>query len=1167
MKCTRIYLLLLGILLVQWALGQKVEKATPKSNLRIKKFATAAHLLRIDTLSLVPGTIFINGVAPSQFIIDDINAQLTWIQKPLADSVTISYRVYPYKLNAVTQHFNFDSIRNNFISEKPFVFKLNNKQSNPLFDFGEMNYNGSFGRGISFGNSQDAVLNSSLNLQLNGFIGDSLELTAAITDNNMPIQPDGNTQDLRDFDKIFLQVKKKGWQINFGDIDIRQSKNYFLNFYKRLQGMSFITDNAIGRSSTNSLLVSGSVAKGKFNRNILAPLEGNQGPYRLKGANNELYFTVLAGTERVFMDGELLVRGEDQDYVINYNTAEISFTPKRMITKDKRIQIEFEYSDRNFLNSNLYVSDEISINKKLLLNVAAYSNQDAKNSAITQTLDPKQKQFLSEIGDAIGSAYYSGAVVDSLASGRILYRKVDTVFNGTQHDSVYVMDASPDKVLYNLAFTYLGNGKGNYVQVYSATNGKVFQWVAPSVDNVKQGDWAPVILLVTPKKRQLVTVGAEYFINAHTSIKATFAASKNDINLFSAKDKGNDDAVATKLELLQKDKKIRWFKKNWLLQSNLGLEQVQARFTPLERLRNIEFNRDWSLPIDQPAADEILASAAFQLADTAGNQIKYELTNYHRAGQFNGSRHFLNNRFSFKGWTISNQLSMTHSHSAIQKNSFLRPTVDISKQFKQWGNLQVGLNYLGENNTVRFKSPDSLSRLSFAFHVWQCYIKSDPTKLNKWGASFFTRNDQYPSSQKLMEANRSKNFNVFTELLQNEHHQLKFNLTYRKLEVVNALLSNQKADESLLGRTEYFINAWKGLVTGNVLYEVGAGQEQKREFTFVEVPAGQGEYTWNDYNNNGIAELNEFEIALFADQRKYIRVNTPTNQYVKANYVTFNYNLELNPKAFFGAGKVVGLKKMLTRISTSSALQINKKNIANGNFQFNPFTAAIVDSTVLSLSSFLSNTFFFNRTSSKWGMDFTHSVSGGKFLLTYGVESRNTRNLTYKTRWNLTKNITTNLMLRSGRNELTTPKFNNRNYNIEQFVAEPSVSYTNGSKLRVTSFFSLTDKKNTTGFLEQISGNAITTEVKYNALSSSTVNAKFSLNSIAFTSPNNQASPNSTVGYIMLDGLLPGKNYLWNLEFVKRLSGNIEMSIQYDGRKPAAANTIHTGRATIRAIF
>lgn len=87
--------------------------------------------------------------------------------------------------------------------------------------------------------------------------------------------------------------------------------------------------------------------------------------------------------------------------------------------------------------------------------------------------------------------------------------KIDTLVNAVIYQDVYVYWTTADSAHFRCRFSYVGTNKGNYIQFSSAANEKTFKWVAP-IGNVPQGDYEPVILLTTPKKKQLVTLGGDF---------------------------------------------------------------------------------------------------------------------------------------------------------------------------------------------------------------------------------------------------------------------------------------------------------------------------------------------------------------------------------------------------------------------------------------------------------------------------------------------------------------------------------------------------------------------------------------------------------------------------------------------------------------------------------
>ncbi|MFM8486122.1 MAG: hypothetical protein ACKOCH_07290, partial [Bacteroidota bacterium] len=101
-----------------------------------------------------------------------------------------------------------------------------------------------------------------------------------------------------------------------GDYDLTRPSGYFSNYFKRLQGIMAESYTFHG-NDTARVRAAAAVSRGKFARQIIQGVEGNQGPYRLQGGEGEKFIIVLAGTEKVYIDGQPMRRGLEDDYVID----------------------------------------------------------------------------------------------------------------------------------------------------------------------------------------------------------------------------------------------------------------------------------------------------------------------------------------------------------------------------------------------------------------------------------------------------------------------------------------------------------------------------------------------------------------------------------------------------------------------------------------------------------------------------------------------------------------------------------------------------------------------------------------------------------------------------------------------------------------------------------
>ena len=1069
------------------------------------------------------------------------------------DTLEIFFRALPINLNK--KYFLIDSSELKRKDTEIYIgYEFDPYAANNSILSKGLNYSGSFSRGFSIGNSQSLVLNSNLNLQLSGDLGNGLKIVAAISDENLPIQAEGNTQVLQEFDKVFIELSKDRTKVIAGDYELSRPKSYFMNYYKKLKGLG--AQSIFNPIKKTSVTTSANIAssRGKFARQILETKEGNQGPYRMKGNNNERYIIILSGTEKVYLDGRLLRRGLDFDYIIDYNSADLSFSPHVLIRNESRIIVEFEYTDVSYFRTLYTINTDVQ-HEKYSLSFNFYSEQDSKNSTSQIELSEGDKLLLANAGDL--PAVRSGIIPLDTSISQIGYRLVD---NPDPADPIrQFLQFEPNYQLAEIGavFTEVGVGKGSYaIDVVSGANGRVYKFVGSA-----KGSYEPINRLVAPELKQAMSLGGQFRINKALSVRSEIGLSTNDKNTFSTISDDNNSGLAFMVGVNH----LLYFKKDssLVLESSGELEQVNTNFSPLNPYRNAEFARDWNLPsLYDRTGNEQIANVALLLKSKLDNVVGYRLNRYSQPGLLDGLRHSVLLRQNVYGVRINSNSSLTVTEDKYKRTQFWRPNLDLQKSLGLFG---LGLYLENEKNSQRSLSSDSILTSSFAYTLVKTYIQLDSSASTKLRLGFNVRNDMRSNGVLLKDAIRIKEVEADGGMINSENHRLHLNVKYRNFEVLDpALITTEKSKNTLLGSVDHSLSMLNRAVTFQTNYIINSGQEPKLEYVFSEIKNNRGDYVYIGVDSGGVKNYNDFRYDPTNPLASYIRIALPNNEFTLTNNISLNEYVYIDTKRIWELDTMPlnTLKKILSKISLSAALKLNNKDANTGGKGYNLLSFSTQDTSLISYLSLQNYGFFFNRGSSDYDVSIIQRKDKTKINLINGIEDRSLEESEIRLRATMFKNSDLILTAANGDKSFSNKILTSRNFDITYWRMQPQIEIRPNTKMR----YSLAYKRERRlqRILNREEANIQTFELVFNRRQASTsaIDVSFSFVSIDYT-----GVQNGSIEYDILDGLKNGSNLLWNASYTHRFSNNIDLNLNYEGRKTSTSPAVHVMRAQLKATF
>ncbi|MFH1336308.1 MAG: hypothetical protein ABII96_07295, partial [Candidatus Zixiibacteriota bacterium] len=688
----------------------------------------------------------------------------------------------------------------------------------------ELSISGSKTFSLELGSAQDVSLKQGLWLQAKGQASQNTEILLQVSDQNLPATPEGTTKRLEELDKVQLTVNSPHFTGTLGDYYLKPSTSELFFYEKKLKGITLEV-----RDKSNSLSIALASSQGEYFTNRLLGEENKQGPYYLRGKSGESDLMILPGTERVWVDGEKMQRGSDNDYTIDYSRGSIQFTPRRLITSDSRIAVDFEYSlesyQRDLYSGNLTTG---LLGGKIEFKAGGIWERDNHNHPTDFSLTSEDESVLKQAGDDRFGAAKDGAKLVGAGKG-----SYNLVYDSS--GNAYYRYMGPDSGSYQVSFSRVGEKKGSYRYL----GGGIYQYVYP--DN---GDYLPVVFLPLPESHSLLDFNLSFAPTKTLNTQLEWAGSERDQNTFSSKDDGHNRGDAVSLKTNYQNTGFEFLKSEFnRLEFSGEYSYRHQDFSPFGRGDEVEKERKWNLPSNSVSANEETYQFGGLVSPYKFILVDFDYGELNQTGYFNSQRGSWGAEISPASWiSVKGGSEKIKSRERTAENSirdgdWIRNRVILNNQVKR---ISTAFSWEQEKRTTPFS--DTINTKD-RFNQFSGRVNLKLSRLIKANTDFSYR-DEDGFTDSWTDKSTS---HTWHNLLSLENYRGVFSTDLEFLRRVKRyqLLSGRDSRENLVA-TKVDFHPPSQLLNINFYHSQNQIYSAQRVNTYVKVDEGKGDYVYED---------------------------------------------------------------------------------------------------------------------------------------------------------------------------------------------------------------------------------------------------------------------------------------------------------------------------------